>query len=89
MRLIVCALLAAVTLSAQPYKPAESNLKARQWFQDAKFGLFVHWGVYSVIGDGEWVMNQKMIRISEYEKLAPKFNPTDFNAADYSALHLT
>src|SRR6267378_3591742 len=45
--------------SAQTYKPSESNLKARQWFQDSKFGLFIHWGVYSVLGDGEWVMLAK------------------------------
>ena len=36
--------------SSQTYKPSESNLKARQWFQDAKFGMFIHWGVYSVPG---------------------------------------
>jgi alpha-L-fucosidase len=86
MRLLFCILLSALALSAQPYRPAESNLKARQWFQDAKFGLFVHWGVYSVMGDGEWVMNQKMVRVSDYEKLAPRFNPSEFNAAEWVAL---
>ena len=35
------------------YVPSAANLAARQWFQDAKFGLFVHWGVYSVLGEGE------------------------------------
>src|SRR4051812_42192435 len=75
------------SLSAQgTYKPSEENLKARQWFQDSKFGMFIHWGVYSVLGDGEWVMNQKKIPISEYEMLPPKFNPTEFNAAEWVAL---
>ena len=86
MRVIAALFAAAFALSAQPYTPSEANLKARQWFQDAKFGLFIHWGVYSVIGAGEWVMNEKMIRASEYETLAPKFNPTDFNAAEWVAL---
>ncbi len=72
--------------SAQTYKPSESNLKARQWFQDSKFGLFIHWGVYSVLGDGEWVMNNKKMTIAEYEPLAARFNPTEFDAAEWVAL---
>jgi alpha-L-fucosidase len=58
----------------------------QQWFRDAKFGMFIHWGVYSVLGDGEWVMNEKKIPVSEYEKLPPKFNPTEFDAAAWVAL---
>jgi alpha-L-fucosidase len=55
---------------AQPgYQPTAENLKNREWFLDAKFGLFVHWGVYSVLGDGEWVMNQQQIPIKLYERL--------------------
>jgi alpha-L-fucosidase len=66
----------------QGYQPSESNLKARQWFQDAKFGMFIHWGVYSVPSDGEWYMEQKKVPVSEYEKFAPQFNPTEFSAAE-------
>jgi len=44
----------AFTANAQlPYTPSAENLKARQWFQDSKFGMFIHWGVYSILGDGE------------------------------------
>jgi len=73
-------------LLAQSYQPAESNLKARQWFQDAKFGMYIHWGVYSVPADGEWYMEQKHVSVIEYEKFAPQFNPTGFNAAEIVAL---
>src|SRR5205809_4976659 len=69
-----------------PYQPAAENLRAREWFQDAKFGMFIHWGVYSVMGKGEWVMNNDKIPVSEYEKLAPQFNPTQFDAAEWVAL---
>ena len=86
MRVLAFILAAALALSAQPYTPSESNLKARQWFQDAKFGLFVHWGVYSVLADGEWVMNEKKISVSEYEKLAPRFNPVEFNPVEWVSL---
>lgn len=68
------------------YQPSPTNLAARTWFQDARFGLFVHWGVYSVLGEGEWVMNEKKMPISEYEKLPPQFNPTEFDAAEWVAL---
>ena len=73
-------------LCAQTYHPSDSNLQARQWFQDAKFGMFIHWGVYSVAADGEWVMEIKKMPISEYEKLAPQFNPTEFHAAEIVSL---
>jgi alpha-L-fucosidase len=53
---------------------------AQRWLEDAKFGLFVHWGVSALVGKGEWVMEQDMIPISEYEKLPPRFNPTEFDA---------
>jgi alpha-L-fucosidase len=86
VKALLLSIAAAAALVAQPYVPSESNLKARQWFQDAKFGLFIHWGVYSVLGSGEWVMNEKKIPVAEYEKLAPKFNPAEFNAAEWVSL---
>ena len=50
-------------VKAQDYTPSSENSKAREWFQGAKFGLFIHWGVYSLLGDGEWVMNDQNISI--------------------------
>lgn len=73
-------------LKAQEYIPSQENLEARAWFQQAKFGLFVHWGVYSLLGDGEWVMNNQNISISEYEKLPAFFNPIDFDPKEWVAL---
>ncbi|MFD1315491.1 alpha-L-fucosidase [Namhaeicola litoreus] len=70
-------------LCSQSYSPAKENLEARKWFADAKFGLFIHWGVYSVLGDGEWVMQLQNISIPEYEKLPTFFNPVNYNAAEW------
>jgi len=81
----VLVLLGAMT-PAGTYQPANSNLEARQWFQDAKFGMFIHWGVYSVAERGEWVMENENIPVSAYEPLAAKFNPTEFDAAEWVAL---
>jgi alpha-L-fucosidase len=83
--LLTAAVLVAVMVSTaqEKYTPTPENLKNRAWFQDAKFGLFIHWGVYSVLGDGEWVMNNQQIPIKTYEKLPAFFNPTEFNAAEW------
>lgn len=73
-----------IALSIQPllgqekYVPTQENLEARKWFEDAKFGLFIHWGVYSVLGDGEWVMNNQNISVDSYEKLPAFFFPIDY-----------
>ncbi|MCW5909457.1 MAG: alpha-L-fucosidase [Cyclobacteriaceae bacterium] len=87
-KLLSAVVVLATTLSIAPaqekkYTPAPENLKNREWFQDAKFGLFIHWGVYSVLGDGEWVMNNQQIPIKTYEKLPAFFNPVDFNPAEW------
>jgi alpha-L-fucosidase len=82
----VALLVFAASASPADYTPSPENLKARQWFQEARFGLFVHWGVYSVLGDGEWVMNNRRIRVSEYEKLPALFNPQAFDPAEWVAL---
>ncbi|HEV8487082.1 MAG TPA: alpha-L-fucosidase [Blastocatellia bacterium] len=74
------------TAAQSNYQPSKANLEAREWFQDAKFGLFVHWGVYSVLGDGEWVMNNRKIPVSDYEKLPAQFNPIDFDPAEWVAM---
>jgi alpha-L-fucosidase len=65
------------------YTLSDVNKQNREWFQSARFGLFIHWGVYSVLGDGEWVMNQQQIPIRDYEKLPAFFNPTAFDAKSW------
>lgn len=76
-------LLSSPIQAQQNYQPTPENLKAREWFQQAKFGLFIHWGVYSVLGDGEWVMNNQRISVKNYEKVPAFFNPTEFDAKEW------
>jgi alpha-L-fucosidase len=64
-----------------------------KWFRDARFGMFIHWGIYSVPagewqgkpipGLGEWIMNRAEISIKDYEPLAKQFNPVKFNAEEW------
>jgi alpha-L-fucosidase len=63
----------------------ETKLRAEQakWFQDSKFGMFIHWGVYAVPGRGEWVMNKEKMTVDEYEKFAEQFNPVEYDPAEW------
>jgi len=65
------------------YTPPAENLAQRNKFQDLKFGLFIHWGIYSVLGDGEWVMRVKNIPYNNYKRLADFFNPQEFDAREW------
>ena len=55
-------------------------MKARKDFADAKFGIFLHWGLYSMFGQGEWYMTNENINCREYAKVAQAFYPHNFNA---------
>ncbi len=65
---------------SQSYTPSATNLEARQWFSDSRFGLFIHWGLFSIPGSGEWVMNDRKITVQNYTLLERFFNPSEFNA---------
>ena len=71
--------------------PPDPQKEARlEWFREAKYGLFIHWGLYAipagewkgarVPGIGEWIMNRAKIPVREYEALASQFNPVKFDA---------
>jgi alpha-L-fucosidase len=80
------AALAICSHAQAGYQPSKSNLDARSWYQDAKFGMFIHWGIYSELGSGEWVMQEHHIPVSDYEKLAPQFYPVRFDPKQWVAL---
>lgn len=70
---------------SQTYQPTEENLKSRQEFRDNKFGIFLHWGLYSMLATGEWTMTNKDLNYQEYAKLAGGFYPAKFDAAQWVA----
>jgi alpha-L-fucosidase len=70
---------------------AESKDKRMEWWREARFGMFIHWGVYAVPagvykghpmtkGGGEWIMNRSKIPVAEYQQYAKQFNPVKYNA---------
>lgn len=56
------------------------HLAALNWFKNARFGLFMHYGLYAILGRHEWVQFREQIPIPEYEKLTARFNPKNFDA---------
>jgi alpha-L-fucosidase len=59
-----------------------SNAGNTDWFVAARFGLFVHYGLYSIPERGEWVMNRERLSREEMLALAKQFNPVHFDADD-------
>ena len=71
---------------AQPgYQPTKSNLEARKTFRDRGFGIFLHWGLYSMFAQGEWYMTNANLNHAEYAKSAAAFYPAQFDAAKWVA----
>jgi alpha-L-fucosidase len=63
-----------------------SRAQRLRWWQDARFGMFVHWGLYSQLGRHEWVMNRERIPVEEYEKLADTWQPKPRPAREWARL---
>jgi alpha-L-fucosidase len=103
---MVIATLAAVSITASKLPAADSpagspETKAQrdarmEWWREARFGMFIHWGLYSVPagtyhgkrigGIGEWIMNDADIPVAEYAGYAKKFNPVKFNADEWVSI---
>jgi len=61
-------------------------MKRTKWFREAKLGIFVHWGIYSLPARGEWVMLTERIPGDEYVQLARRFNPKRFDAQEWVSI---
>src|ERR1019366_4050396 len=72
--------------SPTPASQAATRAQRMAWWHHAKFGMFIHWGLYSVIGQHEWVMQNEGIPISQYELLAKHFKPKPNAAREWARL---
>jgi alpha-L-fucosidase len=96
--LCVCLVVGSVLPPAVAQSPPPDPAKAARlaWFHEAKYGLFIHWGLYAIPagewkgkripGIGEWIMNRARIPVREYERLAAGFYPVKFNADEWVQL---
>ena len=67
-----------------PDKVKKLNDKDIQWFRDAKFGMFIHWGLYAMLERGEWILFSEKLNVSEYSKLSEDFSAQSFDAAAWA-----
>lgn len=78
-------------------QPSKKNKERMQWWTEARFGMFIHWGVYAQFagvykgheqakGGAEWIMNRSKIPVAEYQAEAKKFNPVNYNADDWARM---
>ncbi len=79
-------IMAALVFASLGMAQTKAIQKSQEWFQDSRFGLFVHWGVYSLLSKGEWVMNNDRMTVEDYEKLHHQFNPVNFDADQWVRL---
>jgi len=97
--LMLCVLVvtgaAQSTTTPRPYDAARE--KRLEWFREAKYGMFIHWGLYAIpagqwkdgrrsLGIGEWIQHRLRIPVREYEQLAKAFNPTKYNPDEWVQL---
>src|SRR5437870_13821660 len=101
IRILACLILALAAVAAWAQTPdlqvnpdtgetQEQFAERTRWWREAKFGMFIHWGVYSVPADattkdgkksaGEWYFVNKQAQMKDYEKFAGQFNPVQFDA---------
>lgn len=86
-KIILASLLSVLLLgsaTAQNYQPTEENLRSRKEFSEDRFGIFIHWGIYSMYAQGEWYLqNAQGINRDEYAKAADAFYPHRFDAKEW------
>ena len=79
------AVVTPATAQENRYTPTPENLQARREFADSKFGIFIHWGIYSMFAQGEWYLQNAEIDKAEYAKAADAFYPHRFDAKAWVA----
>ena len=85
-------ILSPSEFAAQEVRPNQNTgdpadrARRMKWWKEARFGMFIHWGLYSVLGRHEWVMENEAIPVAEYEPLAKRFHPKPNGARDWARL---
>lgn len=75
--------LSIVSLSAQGYRPSEEVRRSQREFAEDRFGIFIHWGIYSMFAQGEWYLQNAGLNRDEYAKAADAFYPHRFDAKSW------
>ena len=76
----------AATVAQSPAAPPPEHDRRMQWWHEARFGMFIHWGLYSQLGQHEWAMEVEGIPVAEYQLLAKHFKPKPNAAREWAKL---
>ena len=87
LSLLAASLLPSFAQSAQDYTPTAENIASRQDFAERRFGIFIHWGIYSMFAQGEWYMQDAGISYNEYSKAASCSCPASARSTFWRRLH--
>jgi len=89
MKLLINVLIFVSLISAQNIS-AQNSYEARQerteWFRDARFGMFIHWGLYAIPARGEWVKTQEKLSEEKYQEYFDSFNPVNYNPSEWAKI---
>ena len=94
MKKTILFLIAFIALLSSGFTQSLSKDERLKWWREARFGMFIHWGVYAQLagvykgheqarGGAEWIMNRMKIPVAEYKQVARQFNPTKYNPDDW------
>ena len=87
LELMAAGAAATATVRTLAAAGGDADREARmKWWHEARFGMFIHWGLYSVLGRHEWVMENEGIPVAEYEQIAKRFKPKPNAARDWAKL---
>ena len=80
---LLAAAAASPAQAQEDYRPSPEIVQSQEQFRENRFGIFIHWGIYSMYGQGEWALNYNGLTHEEYSKMAGGFYPADFDAAEW------
>ncbi len=88
LQLVAAGAAAANTVTTAAWAAGDASDRERRmkWWHEARFGMFIHWGLYSVLGRHEWVMEDEAIPVADYEQLAKRFKPRPNAAREWARL---
>lgn len=66
--------------------PYQQRLERTEWFREARFGMFIHWGLYAIPARGEWLRNRESLTLEDYQPYFEEFNPIKYYPTEWAKL---
>ena len=85
-KLLMIVLFSGLALSLSAQNTYEARQARTEWFRVARFGMFIHWGIYAIPARGEWIRNQEKLTLEQYQPYFDNFNPVDYNPHEWAEI---